>query len=218
MRNISSKRLLLIILLLILFVTAAIMYYVMQQPTNQQTPKVSIIVPSPSHAAPLPTYSNFFEVSDNNLPSTPDGWNTGENPTYNIKFPQDWVPITDEVNGGGIRVFLHPKSADNRYFPRIDIENLPGNTSALTDDKMKQLKEFSNSASQKKITFRGIPAVQMSETLPMSDTKGNQLHKTYLFFTTKTNSFTITYAYFADEHAQENQYTILQILNSLSLK
>lgn len=220
-KNIKNKKILIAALLLIPFIAFALQsyfFYTTNQDTSQNN-QARLSDPVPTNITPYPTFPYFTALTDNNLPPVPNEWTTGDNPRYSIKFPPDWKPEITEVAGGGTHVFLHSPTSNNRFFPRIDIEEAPLDPTKTFEKRMEQLTGLSpDNLSTTKTVFRGVETTQISEVLPIADTKGNPVHKTFLFFEKDNHSYAISLAYFDDENKEKNLLVLLQILNSMTIK
>lgn len=220
-----SKKTFLIARLVLLFI---IIIYIIFLPVtgkstdslvNQKQDQVSLqTTPSPTaNQNTIPAYTQYPPVSDATLPSTPGNWVTGDNPAYTIKFPPDLKPNITRVLGGGTHVVL--KSEAQQYFPRFDLEAAPSDPDSPIEKRIEQLKGLTPlNYSEDMIKFRGYPAIQVSEILPISDLQGNPVDKTYIFFSKQNITYVATMAYFRDANADYNRQMLLQILNSLTLK
>lgn len=221
LKHIKNKKILLGVLLFIPFTAFALQSYffyapTQSPPTNQPQGQSS---PTPTGLMVYPTFPYFTALTDTNLPPVPNEWTTGDNPRYTIQFPPDWTPEITEVEGGGTHVFLHPPSSNNRFFPRIDIEEAPIDPSVNLEKRMEQLTGLSpDNLSTTKTVFRSVETTQISEVLPITDTKGNPVHKTFLFFEKDNHSYALSIAYFDDENKEKNLLVLLQILNSMTIK
>lgn len=221
LKNIKKKKVLLAALFFIIPFTAFALqsYFSFAPQQSHSTNQQGQSDPAPTGLTPYPTFPYFTALTDTNLPPAPDEWTTGDNPRYTIKFPPDWTPEITEVEGGGTHVFLHTPTSTNRFFPRIDIEEAPIDPAITFEQRMEQLTGLSpDNLSQTKTVFRGVQTTQVSEVLPITDTQGNPVHKTFLFFEKDNHSYAISIAYFDDENKEKNLLVLLQILNSMTIK
>lgn len=221
MKKISKNRKIYLLAGLLTLLLIGGIFFMTMMLTSDNSPKQEAInqtiTSTPTPIAVMPTYPQFQPGTVNSVSAPPSNWTTGDNQYYNIKYPPEWKPDIKTVAGGGIGVAF--KSPENTHFPRFDIEASPTNSENSIDARINRIKSFTPlNYTQSNVDFMGQKAIQVSEILPIADLRGNQAHKTYIFFNKGDNTYVITYVYFQDENANTNKEKLLQMLNSVKLK
>lgn len=156
-------------------------------------------------------------TNTDNKPSVLTPWIIGQNRNYIISFPEDWIPTTRAVEGGGTSVTIQPKNLTGQdLLPKIYIKAVP-NTNTSVSDTVSALSPLR--LTQKSTVFKNIQAVTLSGTLPFTPLKDNPnqsfIHKTYIIFENNGTMYTIDYAAYEDSNQQRNDELMQSIINTI---